>query len=103
MAVFGGLCEHILRTGATSLAAELFAVRGVIDYAHLSAAEATAGETSNVYVAKNPGKRWKIDYPPPRPSFNCGARHWRSECPWQQVKDDQASSRKFPRREILHL
>jgi len=43
MAVFGGLCEHILRTGATSLAAELFAVRGVIDYAHLSAAEATCG------------------------------------------------------------
>jgi hypothetical protein len=72
-------------------------VRGVLDYALLPAAEAADGESANVYVGKHSGKRWKTDHPPPRPCFNCGAMHWRSDCPVQQEKEVQSSSHSFPR------
>ena len=98
LAVLGSVYEHLLRTGAHHLAAELFSVKPAIDYAFLPAKEAsdTDADTSNVYVAKNSGKKWRTDHPPPRPCFVCGQMQWRADCPIAQSKQAQTASQSFP-------
>ena len=75
MAVLGTVYDHHVHTGATQLARELFAVKGVIDYSFLPATEADSDDNEEeVYVSKFSGKGWKKYYPPPRPCFTCGMR-----------------------------
>ena len=37
-------------------------------------------------MARHSGERSKVDHPPPRPYFNCGAMHWRSGAQFSRRK-----------------
>ena len=97
MVVLGTIYSHLLQTGAHQLAAELYGVKATVDYAFLPATQATPDDTEHIYKAKHSGKSWKTDHPPPRPCYECGLMHWRSECPALRDKKQQTASRSFPR------
>ena len=97
MVVLGTIYSHLLQTGAHQLAAELYGVKATVDYAFLPATQATPDDTEHIYKAKHSGKSWKTDHPPPRPCYECGLMHWRSECPALRDKKQQTASRSFSR------
>ena len=98
LTVLGSIYEHLLRTGAHTQAAELFAVLPTIDYQFLPAKEASDSDSGdNVYVSKNSGNKWRKDYPPPHLCFACGLRHWREKCPVAKDKQEHSASTSFPR------
>ena len=99
MDVLGTVYAHLLATGQSSLAADLFSVRGSIDYAFLPATQADPSDAEHVYQAAHSGKRWKTDHPPPRPCYTCGAMHWSKDCPVKAQKQQQSASQSFPRGE----
>ena len=66
MEVLGSIYTHLIATGAEAMAANLYSVRGEIDYAFMTPAEASDGDPpENVYTAKHSGKRWKKNRPAP--------------------------------------
>lgn len=93
MQVLGKVYSHLLTTGASDLAAELYGIRGAVDYAFLPAMEAGADDTDNVYVSKSSKKRWKTDYPPPERCYDCRGMHWRADC----TASKTAPALSFPR------
>ena len=97
MEVLGTIYAHLLASGQNTLAADLYSVRGTIDYAFLPATQAEASETDQVYQATHSGKRWKTDHPPPRPCYTCGQMHWAKDCPVKAQKKQQSASQSFPR------
>ena len=98
MAVLGVVYEHLIKTGAYALANDLYAAKAAIDYAFLPAKEASSSdEGEHVYVAKFSGKRYDTTYPPPRPCFTCGKRHWGSNCPQKAEQQKHAASQSFSR------
>lgn len=98
LAVLGTIYHHLIATGATSLANELYAVKSQIDYAFLPATEAIPNKSTNIYHAKHSGKDWDADYPPPGSCHHCGSRnHWSMDCPTKKQKEAERAAQTFSR------
>ena len=97
MEVLGTIYAHLVASGHTTLAAELYGVRGAIDYAFLPATQADPSDTEHVYQAVHSGKKWKTDRPPPRPCYTCGQMHWGKDCPVKAQHKQETASQAFPR------
>ena len=88
--------EHLLRSGASKLAAVLYAVRKEVDYLFLPPKEASSGE-EDVYVAKRSGKTYSKQYPPPDRCRYCKKLHWNTACPEYAAEQASKAERSFPR------
>ena len=94
MEVRGTVYAHLLAAGPHSLAADLFSIRGTIDYALLPATQAEPSGAEHVYQPSTPESAGRL-----RPCYTCGQMHWRKYCRLKARQQQQSASQSFTRGE----